>query len=145
MAKKRKASKKRHYRRIGATKSKIDLMEIGLAVGGAVAARILSNKLANSSNDTLKKFGIYVPLAAGVVLPMVVKNPMIKSLSVGLVAQGGVEALGQNGLKVISGMDVISRVSYPKQLPYRAVAGLPNGVKNTAVKSPSLNVIAGVI
>lgn len=143
---KRKAKKtvrRRSYRRVGAAKAGVDLTGIALAVGGAVAARVLASKMSTSSNPTFQKFGVYLPLVAGVVLPMVSNSPMIKGLAVGMVAAGGVEALGQNGVKLISGMPVIANVYQPRQLPYKAVAGLPgNEIQQSG---GSMQTIAGIL
>lgn len=108
----------------------IDVTSLALTVAGGVAARILSNKLA-SSTGTMGKIAPYAPVILGVILPMVIKNnPMVNGLSVGLVAGGGVTALGPTGLKIISGFEnSIAGIGYPMapQIPYRRVAGLVSG------------------
>lgn len=128
MAKRRKTARKKTYRRrrVGAINAgSIDTMGLALAVGGAVAARVLNNKLAASTNATMQKAAPYAGLLLGVVLPMISKSPMVKGLSIGLAAGGGVTALGSTGLKMISGFEN-AVVGYPgyNQLPYRKVAGI---------------------
>ena len=129
MAKRRKtrtSSRKRTYRRRRVSGVKdIDAMQIVYIVGGAVVARVASNKLAASTNTTMQKLAPYVGIIAGVALPMVSKNPMLKAISLGMLGGGATAALGPTGLKVISGLD--QTVGYPGNLvlPYRKnVAGV---------------------
>lgn len=149
MAKKKRSTRRRTYRRrIGAKKNGFDVNSAALAVAGAIAAKIIAGKLSTSTNPTFQKFGPYVPLAAGIILPMVVKNPMVASISIGLIAEGGVAAVGPKGLKLISGLDVISKVGYnsaKKMLPYKAVAGLPafSNANKSPLRQPGLDVISG--
>lgn len=130
MAKRRKAHKKSttHRRRRISGVGKMDFTAIALTIGGAVAARILTTKLAASTNTTFSKLAPYSGVAIGIILPMVSKNAMLKAISTGMIAGGGVELLGPSGLKVISGFEntVSGRVGYPYNvLPYRAkVAGI---------------------
>lgn len=131
MAKRRKKTTHRktyRRRRVSGIKD-VDFTVIALTIGGAVAGRILSTKLAASTNTTMQKLAPYSAVALGIILPMVTKAPMIKALSLGMVAGGGVVLLGPTGLKVISGMEnSISRVGYPYNvLPYKKVAGIENG------------------
>jgi hypothetical protein len=128
MAKRRKKHTVRRVsrrRRVSGIKD-IDFTVVALTIGGAVAGRILANKLATSTNATMVKLAPYSAVALGIILPMVTKNAMLKSLSIGLIAGGGVTLLGPTGLKVISGMaNTISRVGYPyNALPYKKVAGI---------------------
>ena len=107
---------------------KLDLTNMALVIGGAVAANMLTNQLAKSTNSTLNKLAPFAGIGAGIVLPMVMKSPTIAQLSLGLVAGGGVAALGQSGLKVIGFMD--NAIAYPggyTALPYKKVAGLAHG------------------
>jgi len=154
MAKRKKTSaRKRTYRRrrvsgIGAAP---DITGLALIVGGAVAANVLSKKLAASTNTTFSKLAPFAPLALGIVLPMLVKNQMLNQISLGLAAGGGVTALGPGGLKIISGIQTIG-YPYQNQLPYRKVGAVGPGGKVTnrggANWSGSglsqMNVIAGV-
>ena len=131
MAKRKKTKKVHHKRRskVGAI-GKDGIMDMAIIVGGAVVAKVLSNKLATSTNATLLKFGAYVPLALGVVLPMVVKNPMLAKISIGLIAGGGITALGSGGLKVISGFE--SSIGYPGRPNYDRARALVNGIGSPA-------------
>lgn len=130
MAKRRKKiMKRRHHRRkVSGIGDKLELMDMALAVGGAVAAKILNNKLAASTNATMQKAAPYSGLILGIVLPLVVKNNTIEKLSIGLVAGGGVTALGSTGLKVISGFEnTVAGIGYPyyqQRIPFAKVAGV---------------------
>lgn len=158
MARKRKSTHKRkttHHRRHRISGvANLDFTAIALVIGGAVAARILFNKLAASTNTTMQKLAPYSGVALGIVLPMVTKNPMLKQISTGMIAGGGVTLLGPTGLKVISGFEnTVSghRVGYPYAvLPYAKVAGIQQG-ENYVTKSNfsgsgknQLNVISGI-
>ena len=131
---KRKTATRRHHtvrrRRVSGIKD-VDFTMIALTIGGAVLGRILSNKLAASTTSpTMVKLAPYSGVILGIILPMVVKNPMIKDLSLGLVAAGGVTLLGPTGLKVISGLEnpIVGRIGYPyNQIPYGKVAGIVDG------------------
>lgn len=164
MAKRKKSTKKTYRRRatrrvsgVGA----VDVTGIALSIAGAVGAKIISTKLA-SGTGSLAKMAPYAPLIIGIVLPMVVKNnPMVNQIAVGLVAGGGVAALGQNGLKIISGMEdsIAGYVGYPtapQRLPYKRVAGviagapgeqgLPSGTRSnfSGSRLSQINTIAGI-
>lgn len=99
---------------------------MALVVGGAVAANVIANKLSTSTNSTLAKVAPFIGLGAGIALPMFMKSPSVASISLGLIAGGGVSALGANGLKVISGFE--NAIAYPgnmRSLPnMRKVAGI---------------------
>jgi len=157
MAKRKKTTKHRRTsrrRRISGING-IDVTGMALTVAGGVAAHILTNKL-SSTTGTLSKVAPYSALIAGVALPLLVKNnAMVNALSIGLVAGGGVAALGPNGLKIISGMESsIAGIGYPAprpQIPYRAVSGLSNEglVKGTrsnfsGSRMSQMHTIAGV-
>ncbi len=154
--KRRKATKRKTYhrrRRVSGIKD-VDFTVIALTIGGAVAGRILTNKLAASTNATMIKLAPYSAVLLGVVLPMVTKNAMLKSISLGLVAGGGVTLLGPTGLKVISGMEnTIAGLGYPYNViqPYKKVAGLTDAAGNYVSKpnfsgsgKSQMNVISGI-
>ena len=122
---KRHSVKRRRSRAVG----KIDFTGIALTIGGAVAANIITNQLAKSNNSLMQKVAPFAGLGAGIVLPMFVKGDAVKQLSVGLIAGGGVAALGSNGLKVIGFMN--RSIAYPggysmPALP-RSAKGLVSG------------------
>lgn len=127
MAKRKKKSFHRSRRRSRvAGIGKLDITQMALVVGGAVAANVLANKLSTSTNSTLAKVAPFLGLGAGIALPMFIKSPSVASISLGLVAGGGISALGANGLKVISGFE--NSIAYPgnmRSLPnMRRVAGI---------------------
>lgn len=143
MARKKRRTAKRKIgrsRRVSGI-SDIDFTSIALIVGGAVVGRILYTKLTASTNATMVKFAPYIGFAAGIVLPMVSKSPMLKSLGMGLVASGGVNMLV--GLKVISGIEQtvgMHRVGYPYNvIPYqKRIAGFVDG-SGTYVSKPNFS------
>jgi hypothetical protein len=148
----RKTKRVHHRRRVSGIKD-VDFTAIALVIAGAVGARILSTKLTASTNATMAKLAPYAGLGLGIVLPMVSKNAMVKNLSLGLVAGGGVSML--TGLKVISGFEntISGRVGYPyTMLPYRKVAGLgapaqgylPTKSNFSGSRQSQMSVISGV-
>lgn len=120
--KKRKSTHRKHTtrrRRVSGIKD-VDFTQIALVIAGGVGARILFNKLTASTNTTMSKLAPYSGVILGVVLPMFVKSPMVKAISLGLVAGGGVNMLV--GMKVISGME---NPVMGSAMPYRAGLGYP--------------------
>jgi hypothetical protein len=112
----------RRRRRVSGIKD-VNAMEIAYIIGGALVARIATNKLTASTNPTMQKLAPYVGIIAGVALPMVSKSPALKGIGLGMVGAGAISAFGPTGLKVISGME--ASVGYPYNvLPYRKVAGV---------------------
>lgn len=158
MPKRRKARRKtithRRRRTIGKRPMDFDVMGMALIVAGAIGGKILSNKLETSTNSLFVKIAPFTPLALGIALPMFIDNDMLKKISLGLVASGGLEAVGSNGLKIISGLEVIGYPGGNMALPYNAaqVAG-PAGPQGLAAGTHSnfsgsrqsqINTIAGV-
>lgn len=158
MARRKKAHRKHttHRRRssIGKKPGELDIMGLALVVAGAIGGKMLASKLETSTNSMFVKVAPFAPLLLGIAIPMFVENPMLKQVSLGLVASGGIEALGANGLKVISGMEVIG---YPgdMSLPYRPLAavsgaagdqGLAAGTRSnfSGSRMSQINTIAGV-
>lgn len=156
MAKKKKPIRRTHRRRrVGAIDTKIDFTQIGLVIAGAVGARILTTKLAASTNATMQKAAPYSGVILGIVLPMFIKNAMVKNLSLGLAAGGGASALGPTGLKVISGFENSIGYPYYAQLPNKAVAGIGNTAGDAGLtkgtrsnfsgsRNSQINTIAGI-
>ena len=95
MAKRRKKSSPVRKRRTRSRRmsgvSSSQIMEIGLAAAGAVAGAVLSNQLKRQN----KFIAAGAPLVAGIVLPMFVKNPMAKSLGLGMAAAGALKLANQ--------------------------------------------------
>lgn len=149
MAKGKKQKKTtRRRRRVSGIGQDLDLQALGLAVGGAVLSNVLATNFAKSTNTTMQKAGPYAGLIAGVVLPLLVKNPMVKQISLGLVAGGGVSAL--KAAKVISGLDMSTingSLNQYRSLPYRkAVAGIgqPSKSNFTGSRLSQMHTIAGM-
>jgi hypothetical protein len=156
MARKKRTTKRksshRRKRSVGGIND-MDVMQIALIAGGAVLSRIMVNKLTTSTNTTMQKIAPYSGLLAGLVLPMVTKNDMIKGISLGLVGGGAVSALGPTGLKVISGFEntIAGRVGYPPNIiPYRQINGIMDDGRYVSKPNFSgsgksqMNVISGI-
>src|SRR5574337_1117813 len=159
MAKRKRKIHHRRRRRVSGIGDNINFMEMGLVVAGGVASKILNNKLAASTNATMQKAAPYSGILLGIVLPMLVKrNDTIKNLSLGLVAGGGITALGATGLKVINGFEnTVSGIGYPyyQQVPFKQVAGIGNTAGNQGLmkgtrsnfsgsRNSQINTIAGI-
>lgn len=152
MARRKRRHTTTHRKRRVSGVGNIDVTVVALLVGGAVVSRVITNKLAASTNTTFAKFAPYIAVVGGVAGLMFMKSPMIKALSYGLIAGGSISALGSTGLKVISGIEgtISGRMGYPPNV-LRRVSGtyLPNG--NYVNKSnfsgsgkSQMNVINGV-
>lgn len=111
MAKRRKKSTTGKRRKVSGVKD-LDLQSTGLAILGAVGAFKLAAMIKKDAKpDSMReKAAPYAGLIAGIAIAMFVKNPIAKSLSVGLAAGGGVTALNALApdMKILSG---------PYQLP----------------------------
>lgn len=71
-------------------------------VVGAVAGRIIANKLAGKASNTLLGAG---QIGAGLVLPMVVKNNFVKGIGTGMIINGAVSLAQSTGvISAISGI-----------------------------------------
>ncbi len=130
MAKRKAKKTTRRRRRVSGFGQNLDLQGIALAIGGAVLANVAKTQLAKSTNTTAQKAAPYVGLIAGIVLPMLVKQPMVRQVSIGLAAAGGVEAL--KAAKVISGLDmdtIHGSLNKYRSMPYRKAV---NGVGQTS-------------
>jgi len=118
MAKRRKTTKKTTRRRrvsgigaIGNTITNIALLGVGAAV-----SEIAVNKFLSSQNDTLKGA---VQLAAGAVIPMVIKKPMATTAGYGMIAAGALKLIKSTG--VISGIDDAFEVQLAGYEPLQTV------------------------
>ena len=146
MARRRKTHHRKH-RRVSGTNKSVDLKAIGVAVLFAVAGRKLSAMLAKSTNTMAQTAAPYAELGLGIVLPMVLKNPLIKQGSIGLLVDGSITVLGKLAPGIISG---------PYQLPVvagrnrRMNGGIfnPGGIgynpARNSIQRDALSVINGV-
>ena len=94
MAKRRKKStpvRRRTGRRRMSGVNSSQIMEIGLVAAGAVAGAVLSNQLRNQN----PMIAAAAPLIAGIALPMFVKNPMMRSLGLGMAAAGSLKLVNK--------------------------------------------------
>lgn len=93
MAKRRKTSKSAPSRRRRSTRKKIgglsasSLADVGLVAAGAVVGALISNQL-KGQNEYL---AAGAPLVAGVLVGEFVKNPMAKSIGLGMAAAGALK------------------------------------------------------
>lgn len=102
MAKRRKTTKKTSRRRrvsgigaIGNTITNIALLGVGAAV-----SELAVNKLMSGQNDTIKGA---TQIAAGAVIPMIIKKPMATTAGYGMIAAGALKLIKSTG--VISGIE----------------------------------------
>ena len=101
----RKSSKKRTTRRrkssyMGATGSNVTTMLS--MVAGAVAGRILQSKLSTKIDPKIVAVG---QIAAGIILPKIVKNKFVAGIGTGMVVNGGVTVLNSFGvIQAVAGM-----------------------------------------
>lgn len=110
MARKRKAKKVSHRKTRKRSMSGVggmitdSLLTIGGGILGKYASGFAATLLNKSSMSEKNKSYISagVPVAVGLVLPKIIKNPMVKNLSAGMLVIGGVQLVQSTG--VISGM-----------------------------------------
>lgn len=106
MARKRKSSRRRvsGISQKGTTDA---LTTIAGALAGNVAANMLGSSLLPEMSGTTKGA---ILLAGGIALNMSVKEPIVQAIGIGVALNGGTTLLGQDGLKVISGMGRVGRM-----------------------------------
>lgn len=142
MAKRRKHSTKR--RRVSGI-DKGGMKSLGLAVLFAIAGRKISSMLGKSSNTMLASAAPYAELGLGIILPMFIKNNMVKQGSVGLVVDGAIQAIAKLAPGIISGpyrLPVVSGGVYSPNM----VAGRLNGYSpnRSSVMKDALKVVSGI-
>lgn len=105
MAKRKKTTKRtttRRRRRVSGI-GKIDFVQIGGLVAGAVASKFL-DKLPGLSTMDGKIKGA-AKIAAGIFLPKIAGNsPMAQAVGLGMVTGGGLQLVGSEGLNLVSGI-----------------------------------------
>lgn len=118
MAKRKHHSKKpvHRRRRMGATGG-TDFKQIAYMVLGGVAANVVEKVVPdNVAGMDVSKFKAAIPVAVGIVLPMVGKSPMMKSIGLGMVAVGGANLLKEAGIIGALGGDEAPMISaYERQ------------------------------
>jgi len=98
--KKHKSSRRRRHSGMGATGS--DLMSIAGLLAGAVAGKVIASKLLPNVNPKYTAIG---QVAAGFVLPKVVKSNFVKAMGAGMIVNGGMSALSTFGVLAGIGAD----------------------------------------
>lgn len=100
----RRSHKKKHTRRRRHSMSGVGggMTNVLAMVAGAVAGRLVQNKLQDKVNPKLVAAG---QIAAGIFLPKFVKNKFVAGIGTGMIVNGGVTLANQFGVvSAISGM-----------------------------------------
>lgn len=147
MAKNKKKSTRKTYRRRRVSGAgSADIQAMGLAVAGALVAAKVSEKLASNTNESIRKIAPYFGVVSGAAIPFFTKNPMARSLSLGLVAGGAIPALKE--LKVLKGIGFTTEsISGYAPLPYRVTgrqANVVNGMNWSGSGLSQAKVISGI-
>lgn len=143
MAKYAKRGKKRggsrRRRRIGAA-PKLDIQTMGLQIGGAILASKLQGMLSKDPTKTLLvNIAPFIGLGAGIVLPMFVKNQLVKDLATGMVIQGGVSAIKKFAPGLVGNFAMVPVVNGPsRQILNREYRPALNGVGSTNLPETSV-------
>jgi hypothetical protein len=128
MAKKKKKKSHHKRRRVGAATHMSNIaMKAGGIVAGAVAASFVNSAVKKSLATAPAFTGGAVAIAAGIALPMFVKNPFMEYVGDGLIAAGGLFVLNETVLSVpgISGLPVMPLPNGQSGFVRRTVAGAP--------------------
>lgn len=113
-------------------------------VVGAVAGRIIANKLSGKVNSTILGAG---QIGAGLVLPMVVKNNFVKGIGTGMIINGSLSLAQSTGvISAVSGVgemevDFISGSDESSELDSIASVGYYD--EGTMSGSADLSIISG--
>lgn len=134
-SRRRPAKKKttRRRRRVSGINMSGGIMDAALIVGGALAAREISNVWAKQSPGTSNYIIGAAQLGIGYMLPKFWRSPMAKSVGSGMIAMGGFAVLSQAGFISGVGDRVSYRINGTDKLKaiaggtdrLRAVSGLP--------------------
>jgi hypothetical protein len=105
MARKRKKHTTRRRKRSGMGAVGTSATTILSVVAGAVAGKFIQSRLSSKVNPKILAGG---QIVAGIFLPKLVKNEFMKGVGVGMIANGGVTALGEFGVLAGIGADDMS-------------------------------------
>jgi len=107
---------------------KFDAISPVLLIAGAIAGNYAKQALKETLTIKGKDYSGAAVLVAGVVMPMVMKEPMLKSFSNGLIVSGGLSTLATfvpqipiNGLDTIGAIDMVGAVNVETD-----TIGMPN-------------------
>src|SRR5687768_15206935 len=131
-AKKKSTKRRFSRRRIGAV-GKVDIQAAALGIGGAVVASKLQQFLSKDpTKTTMVNLAPYAGLGAGVALAMLVKNPMIRAASAGMIIMGGVQILKKLSPGLIGNFAMVPVINatsnkYRNQLQPVQLNGIGNG------------------
>jgi len=101
------------------------------------------------TKETMVKIAPFAGLAAGLLLPMFIKNPTVKALAVGMTAYGGLSVLKKLAPGLVGNIPMIPMISgtsnqFRKSLPPVSVNGIGFPLPNTSVYKDSMSVISGM-
>lgn len=146
-AKRRRSSRRR--RSVGAV-SKVDIQAIALGTLGAIAVSKLQQFLSKDpTKTTLVNIAPFAPLAVSIVVPMFVKNPMVKAAAVGGAIYGGLAVVKKFMPGLVGNFAFIPIVSGTLNKYRNIPTPVMNGVHgtplpNTSVYRNSMDVVSGV-
>lgn len=151
MAKKHKKSSTHKRRRVSGIKD-LDLKAIGLGVLGGVVANKLTAMLKKNTNTTVQDAAPFAALAAGIIIPMFVKNAMVKQIALGMTVAGGLETLKKVAPKMIAGPYNVPVISGAQRRRMNGGVMNPNAVgqggyspKRNSVYQDNLKIISGTM
>lgn len=152
MAKKKSAKKtttgRRRRRRVSGV-GNVEIQTLLLAGAGAFAAHKLNTMLTKDpTKTTLVNIAPYAGLALGIGLPMLVKNPMVKPLALGIGATGLLQALKKIAPGIVGNIDTIPVITgtlnrYRGQLK-PSVNGVGYSLPDSSVYRDSMSVVNGI-
>ena len=128
-------NRRRRHSGIGATGS--DMMTVAGLLAGAVAGKVIANKLLPNVNPKYTALG---QVAAGFVLPKVVKNNFVKAIGAGMIVNGGMSALSSFGVLSGIGADDTSVEFISGVSDIETIAGMDDEISG----SEDIQTIAGI-
>lgn len=152
MAKKKSAKKtttgRRRRRRVSGV-GNVEVQTLLLAGAGAFVAHKLNAMLTKDpTKTTLVNIAPYASLAVGIGLPLVVKNPMVKTMAIGIGATGLLQALKKIAPGIVGNIDTIPVIAGSLNRYRGALKPSVNGVgytlPNSSVYNDSMSVVNGI-
>lgn len=148
-AKRRKRGGTRRRRRVGAS-PRINIQSTAIKIGGAILASKLQGMLSKDPTKTmLVNIAPFVGIVGGVVLPMFVKNQIVRDLADGMLIQGGISALKKVAPGIVGNFAMVPVVNGPQRQilnrPYKpALNGMGFPLPETSVYDDPMSVISGI-
>lgn len=154
MARRRKRTSRKtstRKRRVSGVGGSLDIQGLLLAGAGAFAANKINAMLSKDpTKTTMVNLAPYAALAGGIGLQLLVKNPMVKPLAVGMAAAGFVQALKQIAPGMVGELPLVPVIAgtsnrYRKQLKVNpALNGVGYNLPYTSAYKDSMSVVNGV-